>query len=193
MVILVDLDLLTELSLSPNEYVYLYALGRNRQLTLLDDSALKSLESRGWLKLAEDGNTVLRHKSVEVLTSPGIKTNIESWIDDYRNIFPQSVKSGGYPVRGDKQGCIKKMIKFLKNYPEYSKDTILNATKAYVDSKKSENYTYMQLSHYFIEKDGISSLSSYCDYVLRPSVNDRAEDSSHVSNKTTLGGDSYSY
>ena len=91
-----------------------------------------------------------------------VKPEIE-WIDEYRNLFPVGIRSGGFPVRGDRKGCIKKMKAFLELYPEYTKEIILKVTKNYVEMKKLEGYAYMQLAHFFINKEGISSLASECE------------------------------
>ncbi len=90
------------------------------------------------------------------------KPSIE-WIQEYRELFPVGVRSGGFPVRGDLKGCIKKMEEFLETYPEYDKELILKVTKDYVERKKQDGYAYMQLAHYFIKKDDISTLASECE------------------------------
>ena len=92
-------------------------------------------------------------------------TNLEKFAEDYRNIFPKGVFSGGYMVRGDKHGIRKKLKRFLENYPEYTQEQILEATKRYVNEMRLKGYAYMRLAHYFIEKDGNSELASYCELV----------------------------
>lgn len=91
--------------------------------------------------------------------------NIEDFIDKYRSIFPTGSNGSGYPYRGDKQSCIKKMRTFIKRYPEFSKDTILRATRDYVNSQFFKGYVYMQTAAYFIEKDGVSNLAGLCESI----------------------------
>ncbi len=43
-----------------------------------------------------------------------------------------------------------------------SKETILKATKKYIEDMKDRNYQYIKLAPYFIYKDNISLLEGYC-------------------------------
>jgi hypothetical protein len=106
-------------------------------------------------------------------------TDLESFVETYRSIFPKGVESApGHPARGDKQGCIAKMKKFLVRYPEYSRETILEATKKYVNLKSHSNYHRIQTAHYFIEREGVSTLASICETI-------------QSSPTTKLGGDGF--
>lgn len=84
--------------------------------------------------------------------------DINVWIEDWRNIFPKGYSPSGYRWRGDKQGCLKKMTSFMKKNPSITKETIFKATEKYV--KENKNNTYMKLAHYFIDKEGNSTLLS---------------------------------
>lgn len=92
-----------------------------------------------------------------------VGNDMDSLVNEFREIFPSGIKSGGYLVRGDKEGCKRKLKKFKSKYPEYSNTQILEATKKYVREKQLEGWKFMQLAHYFIEKDGNSSLAAYCE------------------------------
>ncbi len=94
------------------------------------------------------------------------KDDLEDFVEEYRNIFPSGISSGGYLVRGDKKGCLKKLQKFLQTYPEFTKETILTATRKYVGEMRLKGYLYMKLAHYFIEKDGVSTLAAYCETLI---------------------------
>lgn len=92
---------------------------------------------------------------------------VERWIDEWYDIFPKGVKSGGYyTVRCDKQGCIKKLKNFIKNNPEFGKNVILQATKNYVNEAALQGYAYMKTAPYFVEKSGVSLLAGFCENVL---------------------------
>lgn len=91
---------------------------------------------------------------------------VEDWIDLWFNLFPRGVKSGGYLVRSDKNGCLNKMKKFVKNNPLFTRDIILKATNDYIDYMRMKNYAYMSLAHYFINKDGMSILAGQCEALL---------------------------
>lgn len=107
----------------------------------------------------------------EQLTEAIAADDVSTWIDEWIDIFPRSVKSGGKLVRGDKLSCERKMRVFLKEY-KYEKDIILAATRAYVASKEQEGYAYMTCAVYFIYKmdiinrDKVSDLASWCDQMI---------------------------
>jgi hypothetical protein len=88
-----------------------------------------------------------------------------SWIEEWYDLFPKGIKSGGYLVRDGKSACMKKMDKFIKAHPEFTKEDIIKATKNYVNAFKVKNYEYMRLASYFIEKDGHSTLAAECENV----------------------------
>lgn len=97
--------------------------------------------------------------------------DVESWIDEWIDIFPRGLKSGGRLVRGDKISCLRKMRVFVKEYP-YTRDVILQATRSYIDSKRNEGFAYTRCAVYFIYRvdgtraDKISDLATWCDQAL---------------------------
>lgn len=94
-------------------------------------------------------------------------SSVDQWIDEWFDLFPKGVKSGGYyTVRCDKQGCIKKLKNFIKNYPEFDKQIILQATKNYVNEAALQGYAYMKTAPYFIEKSGVSLLAGFCEALI---------------------------
>lgn len=97
-----------------------------------------------------------------------------SWIDEWIDLWPRGVKSGGYFVKSSKSACDKKMRNFIKN-TSYDKDIIMKATKLYLDDMERKQYAYIKLAHYFISKDGVSTLESFCD-----AVNDGVDDVSSL-------------
>jgi hypothetical protein len=89
--------------------------------------------------------------------------NIKELNDKYRELFPKGINNNGFPYKGDKQGCLKKLKKFTSTYPEYTESIILQSTERYINEKRKENFSYMKLAHYFIEKNGVSDLASFCE------------------------------
>lgn len=81
--------------------------------------------------------------------------NLGKFVDDYRALFPVGFK-------GDKRGCRLKLVNFLKDYEEFSKEDVLKATKNYIDNF-SGRYDYLQQAHYFIIKNQVSNLGSWCE------------------------------
>jgi len=94
----------------------------------------------------------------------------EKWIDEWIEIFPKGVKSGGRLLRGDKPACIRKMRVFMIEY-KYSKDEIIRATEAYIKSKAEENYAFTRCAVYFIYRvegartEKTSDLAAWCERV----------------------------
>lgn len=100
----------------------------------------------------------------------------KNWMDEWMDLWPSGVKSGSYYVKTDKNGCIRKMRKFNRIYPQYSKKLIMDATKEYITRLKYGDYKYMKIAPYFIEKDGISVLAGECDALLnKMTENDKNE------------------
>jgi len=100
---------------------------------------------------------------------PFYSTDVDEWIEDWYELFPKGIKSGGYLVRTDMKSCKKKMQEFMKEYPSYDKDVIMLATKQYIVEMSEKNYSYMKLAPFFIKKEGVSMLQGYCENVLNNS------------------------
>ena len=124
---------------------------------------LKKLEDELWIKISGllMEEIFPRQKMLDIFQSKD-EQEISIWIESWLELFPKGVKSGGYYVRGNKEDCLKKMIKFLK-IRKYTKQQIFQATQNYIDRKAKENYSYMMKAEYFIEKDGISALATEID------------------------------
>lgn len=90
------------------------------------------------------------------------------WIDEYRELF-KGKKSG---AMGSRTACVKKMDKFIQEFG-FSKETILHATRRYINKTKDGGYNYLQQADYFIYKNEIvagssiehSRLSTFCEEV----------------------------
>lgn len=147
----------------------------NDELLQICDSLgiLKQLENRGYI-VRENEEVIFTEKALNELktvSTNSVKTvtkteSVEDWIDEFRNLFPKGIVSGGYLVKGDRRACILKMEKFLKLYPNYTKETILQATRNYIERKEREGFKYMQLAHYFILKDKTSTLAGECEAIV---------------------------
>ena len=119
-------------------------------------------------KILESYNTTSRY--TEILSPTQTKKEIKTdWINEWYDLWPRGVKSGGHYVRSSMSACERKMKAFLKN-TEFEKETIMDATKAYIQDRAQQQYSYMQLSHYFIYKDGVSALETWCDNLKEGSV-----------------------
>lgn len=153
----------TELTLSDFVFlqcVYLKQYYIMQSLVDFGDVTPEYFESELWTKSTGDSmeEIFLRQKALDLFQSKD-EQSVEEWINDWVQLFPSGIKSGGYYIRGNKEDCLKKMIKFLK-VRRYNKEQVFQATKNYIARKAKENYSYMMKAEYFIEKDGISALAS---------------------------------
>lgn len=183
-------------NLNLNQLIFLYCILSNNK-TLLEQYVIKfSTFSRSdIINLISDGyiieklpnkpifeNYILTDKALNIFKFEVIKDDIEDWIDEWFELFPEGVKSGGYYVKTDKKSCLKKMKKFIKQYPEFDKTIILKATKDYVNNLRIKNYSHIKLAPYFIEKDGLSMLEGAC----RNTLNNMSKNSEEVSGSENI-------
>lgn len=85
------------------------------------------------------------------------QSNVHTWIDTWREIFPPGSNNIGYRYRGNRLECLKKMIKFVDSHEKVSEEEIFKATKHYVEKFAMKGYAFMQLAHYFIQKQDVGS------------------------------------
>lgn len=111
-------------------------------------------------KIAENITKYISEKYTPIQEVKGV-----DWIDEWLNIFPKGVKTGGKLVRSDAKICKSKMESFIKNYPQFNdKSLILNVTERYVKEFEQNDYMYMKAASYFIDKKGEGSeLAARCE------------------------------
>ena len=165
----VDINLLVETNLTPDEYVFLYYLAKGQMYSVNLVPDYDKLEKAGFIKQGE--RIHIRKRGIDLIDNkiPVPEKIVKSeddpsqWIDEWRDLFPKGVKTAGYSIRGTRGGCIKKMKRFIKNNKQVTKEQIFNATKLYIEEKKRVRYAYMRIADYFIEKEGGSLLESYIE------------------------------
>lgn len=167
--ITIDSESLIEKNLSPSEYCVLACIknGKNPKdvFCCITDETYLILACSSYLREDPFDESTYPYK----LTGEGLKlfedpNDFNAFVEEYRNLFPKGLKSGnGTPIRGDKQGVIKKMEWFLRTYPEYSKSTILAATKLFIQQMERRGYVYMTQADYFIQKENGSKLAAMCE------------------------------
>lgn len=99
--------------------------------------------------------------------------DVDTWIDEWIDIFPRGVKSGGRLLRSDLPSCLRKMKIFLREY-KYSKETIMQATRNYINSKAKDAFAFTRCAVYFIYRveggsrgsDRTSDLATWCEQTL---------------------------
>lgn len=119
-------------------------------------------------KLTPKGEAFIRYaESTSLVVQNTDENDLEVWIDDYINIFPEHVR-GQRNLRGDRNSCINRMKWFLKKY-KYDKEHILAATEEYINSQmaSADGHKYTVTSDYFIKKgvglDMNSRLAQACE------------------------------
>jgi len=171
------INAMVEHQLSPDEYVYLYYLAKGMICPVRTMVSLDILEHKGFIKITEK-KIIVRQKTMILLVedkpsetnnkatkNKQLAQSVDDWIQEWRELFPAGVKSGGYPVRSPKSGCAAKMKVFIKKNKDVTKEIIFTATKKYVAERALKRYEYMTLAHYFISKNSISLLEGYIEQI----------------------------
>lgn len=143
----------------------------NKTLFTLTDKGKELIQ---YIKENTNGTTTeqIAVLGVDQLKEEVVKENsedVDSWIEEWLNIFPKGIRTSGKLVRSDKPGCAQKMKIFMRDYG-YDKNTIIKATQAYIEAKRQEGYMYTRCAVYFIyrveqSKEKISDLAAWCEQV----------------------------
>lgn len=169
---ILDLNFLKEQNLSVIEFITLLQLNEIDTGLQLDLDILHNLQEKQFVKLIIDKfgtNTIIREKSKLLLDFLSIESSysdykskkvvkkstrtisegFDEFIEEYRNLW-KGLKSG---AMGSPNACKEKMLRWMGENPNYTKEDILKAAKIYINSLN--NYQYLQAAHYFIyKKDG---------------------------------------
>ena len=180
MILTIDMSALNESRLSLNGVFICYCIYYNRKDALMDFieshdkfnvQEIRDLEQDGWIKIINKSEKIT-FENLQIEEKFRIfvekKTQVVDslkWINEWFDLFPKGVKSCGYYVRSDLNGCKKRMKKFISTHPEYNEDIIMKATRNYVTRCEYIGFQYMKLAPYFIEKDGLSTLAGECEAI----------------------------
>ena len=171
---ILDLNFLKEQNLSIIEFITLLKLnGSNIDLFLIEFESeiyiLEKLQEKQFIKIITYSEVILREKSKLLLDFLSIESSysdykskkvvkkstriisegFDEFIEEYRNLW-KGLKSG---AMGSPNACKEKMLRWMGENPNYTKEDILKAAKIYINSLN--NYQYLQAAHYFIyKKDG---------------------------------------
>lgn len=171
--------------LTPNAFYVLYNCKQGVECSKLVSASLEvtRLHAEGWLA---DGNLtpqalnliqdidkyfkVSKKKTSANIMGDDFSTRIEEYLD----IFPKFKLPSGKYARSDKKNLENNFRWFFENH-SYDWDTVINATKMYVDEYERQGYKYMRTSQYFIrklnpaEKTFESELANYCEVYMNGS------------------------
>lgn len=176
---ILDFNLLAEQNLSIEEFITLIHL-KNEIVYNNSLNHLKPLEEKQFIKILSNEEPILREKGkifLELISIDKIKSvenkkeikksdrlllsEVNSFIKEFREKW-KGLKPGSM---GSLSACKIKMIRWMKENPEYTPDQIMKAADIYI--KSLNNNTYLQRADYFIyKKEGLdehSRLSSFID------------------------------
>jgi len=166
MKIVIDTDQLKNHRITPNEALLLYGHSREDPEKYYHRFCnIDHLIRLGYIDSDEVITDVGRQVVVSIFDTvdekiPVQETDTRKLAVELIEIFPKGIKSGGLPVRSNVMDVEKKIIKFMKTYPEYTEDQIKNALKGYVREFEKKGYMFMQTLSYLIFKDNSSNLAS---------------------------------
>ena len=91
-------------------------------------------------------------------------------IEAYRELFPNIKLPSGVYARSAVKNLEPAMVWFFENF-NYSWDTVLKATKMYINEYEIKRWMYLKNSQYFIRKQNVykqytSELANYCENIL---------------------------
>jgi hypothetical protein len=121
----------------------------------------KDIKGNLTYQLTNEGLHLIRKaEDISAKIKPTKKTNVpfsdwEEKIVEYNALFPTGKKQGStVSFRTNPKELFDRFKWFFKEYPEYTWDDVIDATKKYVKIfDESSDYTYMQTSKYFIKKE----------------------------------------
>lgn len=177
MVIQIDLDKLKKRDLSVNEYLTMLSIyyeGRKQSINYTNRKCdYFTLSSKEYIII--DGSTVnLTQKAINTIEGSG--RDYVTLALAIREVFPKGSKGGKYPWRGTVKSIVDRLKKLDKtqNLSDYSNEDILKVVNSYVNRfSLTDMDRGMQISSYFIEKDGESSLMSWLG-MEEPEINSKS-------------------
>jgi hypothetical protein len=161
MEIIIDLEFLSKIGLTINEYLLLYkvrCLKNGLDIPFTGDAkALDSLIDKGYAVKSRADNIVLTSKTNKLFAVKEDK--LDELAIQVRELFPKGKKNGQYYWRSNKPELEVKLKAFKKAFKDVTNEQILQATKKYVNNFTDYNRdSGMQLAKYFISKDNMSTL-----------------------------------
>lgn len=183
------IPLLQESNLTPNQLYLIWCIGTNTApININIHAELRMLKTLDFI----DGKGALTPTGLDILEKiPKSRISKKTKVDltdeliiSYLEIFPKGKLPSGKQARADKKNIKSNFEWFFKTY-SYDWDTVIKATKLYVDEYETKNFLYMRTSQYFISKmnpdrSRESELANYCAQII---TGDYQDDTNHFSEK----------
>ena len=93
-------------------------------------------------------------------------------VEEYNNLWPKKLLPSNYYARSNKKDVERAFNSFYKKY-RFDWETVIKATKRYVERKQLANWEYCKTSAYFIMKNGMSELATECEVILNGEENEQ--------------------
>jgi len=176
---ILDLDLLNEQNITPEEFVNLISIYNNDGN--INKSSIINLQEKNYIKILKDeivvrekGKLLLEFLSIEGIgsinnkktikrSSRSIDNDLKDFVEKYRLLW-KGLKPGSM---GSTEACRDKLQRWMSVNTQYTTEDIYRAAKSYINSV--DNYQYLQQADFFIyKKDAFgeqSRLSSFIDEV----------------------------
>jgi hypothetical protein len=167
---------------TPNGLYTLWCIRNNKPVIAPINGELEKrvLTAHGFLvngKLTEKSygldvfDKTVEEKKEDMVFDDFVKEYLKIWDDS----APGKLPSGKYS-KSNKED-IKKKLKVYMNRYKHSQDTILQATKRYLDKQNVEGYQYCRTAAYFIMKDGESDLATEVEHLNEKEIGDTSSES----------------
>jgi len=133
----------------------------------MGNSLIKLLETLNYTTLLKkkrllDENNQLTPKALELI---GEQSDTEDPFKEWLNLWPKNLLNIlGYTVSGNSNNCMIKLKKFMKD-TGYNWETIMKATKLYLEHQENKNWEYTKKNYKFISDRDSSTLEAFCEMV----------------------------
>ena len=185
--LVLNFEVLTNFNISVEEFLFLYNISENKPL-YKENIDLEKLQKQQLIKIVTEDEEIkyfLREKSIQLIefltiemedslesseknikkSNRVINQEIAGRIEEFRNKW-KGLKSGSM---GSQKSCQLKLLRWMKENPNYTFDDILKAANIYLESLNGD-YRFLQRADYFIFKqennrEESSRLSAFVDEI----------------------------
>ena len=152
--LLINLEKLVEQDLTPNEYVALRLIetGRNNH-PLVTSETIITLKER---KLIDENVKTSENRKK-------VREKLDKWLLNWLSLWPTQILPGRYRVSGNSMECKKRMGRFMRNFPQYTPEIIMEATRIYLKNQENNGWAYTKKNAKFIYDSETSTLEQECE------------------------------
>jgi len=109
---------------------------------------------------------IIISESIEKIEEKISNSPLDKFVKEFLDIYPQGRNKAGEVLKSNEVDVKARLEAFLRKY-KYSKETILKATRNYIQQQSQTQYAYCTAAHYFINKQGFGSkLATECENVI---------------------------